>query len=41
MNDAFIIKKPWITEKSTVMNEGGKYVFLVKDKGAPVLMPAN
>jgi len=31
MKDQFLVKKPWITEKSTLLNEGGKYVFLVKD----------
>ena len=30
MNDAFLVKKPWITEKSTTMNAAGKYVFMVK-----------
>ena len=28
--DAFIIKKPWITEKSTDLSAIGKYVFIVK-----------
>ena len=28
--DPFIIKKPWITEKSTDLNKIGQYVFLVK-----------
>ncbi len=32
MNDAFIIKKPWITEKSTDLTAEGKYVFVVKEK---------
>ena len=31
MTDAFIIKKPWITEKSTDLSTSRKYVFLVKD----------
>ncbi len=31
MKDSFLVKKPWITEKSTRLNEEGKYVFLVKD----------
>ncbi len=26
---AFIIKKPWISEKSTALSQAGKYVFLV------------
>jgi len=30
MHDPFLIKKPWITEKSTGLNEAGKYVFMVK-----------
>jgi large subunit ribosomal protein L23 len=30
MSDIFIIKKPWITEKSTDLNKIGQYVFLVK-----------
>ncbi|RJQ29562.1 50S ribosomal protein L23 [Candidatus Parcubacteria bacterium] len=30
MKDVFIIKKPWITEKSTRLNEMGKYVFMVQ-----------
>jgi len=33
MADAFLIKKPWITEKSTDLTAAGKYVFVVK-KGA-------
>ena len=31
MRDQFLVKKPWITEKSTHLGEIGKYVFLVKD----------
>lgn len=27
---SFIIKKPWITEKSTGLNAVGQYVFMVK-----------
>lgn len=27
----FIIKKPWVSEKSTAMGEQGKYVFLVDE----------
>jgi large subunit ribosomal protein L23 len=30
MRDTFLIKQPWITEKSVVLNETGKYVFVVK-----------
>lgn len=30
MSDTFLIKKPWVTEKSTALNEAGKYVFIVK-----------
>jgi len=30
MTDLFLIKKPWITEKATILNKSGKYVFLVK-----------
>jgi large subunit ribosomal protein L23 len=30
MNDPLIIKKPWITEKSTTLTASNKYVFLVK-----------
>lgn len=33
MTDAFIIKKPWVTEKSASLNANGQYVFVVK-KGA-------
>lgn len=28
--DAFIIKKPWITERGTDLAKLGKYIFLVK-----------
>jgi large subunit ribosomal protein L23 len=30
--DAFLIKKPWVTEKSGAMGAEGKYVFIVKDE---------
>ncbi|HVM77061.1 MAG TPA: 50S ribosomal protein L23 [Candidatus Paceibacterota bacterium] len=30
--ESFLIKKPWITEKSTLLNQDGKYVFIVKEK---------
>jgi large subunit ribosomal protein L23 len=30
MADIFLLKKPWITEKSTDLSKGGKYVFVVK-----------
>lgn len=30
MSDIFLIKQPWVTEKSTLLNESGKYVFVVK-----------
>ncbi len=30
MTDAFIIKKPWITEKATSLTPHGQYVFMVK-----------
>ncbi len=30
MSKIFLVKKPWITEKSTYLNESGKYVFIVK-----------
>lgn len=30
MNDAFLVKKPWITEKSTDLAAENKYVFIVK-----------
>lgn len=32
MTDIFIIKKPWVTERSTDLSKLGKYVFLVKGK---------
>ena len=32
MADVFLIKKPWVTEKSTALAELGKYVFVVKPK---------
>ncbi len=28
--DSFLIKKPWITERSTDLNQIGKYVFIVQ-----------
>lgn len=31
MAESFLIKKPWITEKSGLMNPLGKYVFMVQD----------
>ena len=30
MADLFLIKKPWVTEKSARLGEDGKYVFIVK-----------
>lgn len=30
MNDPFLIKKPWITEKSTDLTAAHKYTFVVK-----------
>jgi len=30
MKDSFLIKKPWITEKSSGLGSDGKYVFIVK-----------
>jgi len=30
MNDPLIIKKPWITEKATMLTSSNQYVFLVK-----------
>jgi large subunit ribosomal protein L23 len=30
MKDVFLIKQPWITEKSVTLNEVGKYVFIVR-----------
>jgi large subunit ribosomal protein L23 len=30
MSDIFLIKKPWVTEKSTDLSKIGKYVFVVK-----------
>lgn len=30
MSDAFLIKKPWITEKATALSALRKYVFMVK-----------
>ncbi len=32
MADSFIIKKPWVTEKSTDLSTIGQYVFIVKHK---------
>jgi len=32
MADVFLIKKPWVTEKSTGLATMGKYVFIVKSK---------
>ncbi len=31
MSDIFLIKKPWITERSTDLAKFGKYVFVVKN----------
>lgn len=30
MSDVFLIKKPWVTEKSSALSALGKYVFVVK-----------
>ncbi|HUZ93106.1 MAG TPA: 50S ribosomal protein L23 [Candidatus Paceibacterota bacterium] len=30
MHDAFLIKKPWVTERATDLSKLGKYVFIVK-----------
>lgn len=30
MRDTFLIKKPWITDKTVALNKIGKYVFIVK-----------
>ncbi|MEK7195349.1 MAG: 50S ribosomal protein L23 [Patescibacteria group bacterium] len=30
MKDIFLVKKPWITEKSADLSSIGKYVFMVK-----------
>jgi large subunit ribosomal protein L23 len=32
MADLFLIKKPWVTEKSTMLGERGKYVFIVQKR---------
>jgi len=32
MADVFLIKKPWVTEKSGNLSTMGKYVFIVKKK---------
>ncbi len=32
MADTFLIKKPWVTEKSTDLAAAGKYVFIVKTR---------
>lgn len=34
MTGVFLIKKPWITEKSTGLSAVGKYVFLVQPKAS-------
>ena len=34
MTDSLLIKKPWVTEKSTALNKDGKYVFMVKSGAA-------
>ncbi len=31
MADSFLIKKPWVTEKTGDLSAMGKYVFMVKD----------
>lgn len=32
MSDAFVLRKPCVTEKSTDLSQGGKYVFIVKPR---------
>lgn len=32
MNDIFLIKKPWVTEKATELQKTGTYVFMVKPR---------
>jgi large subunit ribosomal protein L23 len=32
MADSFLIKKPWVTEKSGHLSVNGKYVFVVKNE---------
>jgi len=34
MSDIFLIKKPWVTEKATILSEKGKYIFIVKNKAS-------
>jgi len=34
MSTPLLIKKPWVTEKSGMMNAGGKYTFMVADGAA-------
>ncbi len=34
MAEIFLIKKPWVTEKSTDLATKGKYVFIVKTKAS-------
>ena len=34
MVDSFIIKKPWVTEKSGMLGAKTQYVFIVKDHAA-------
>ncbi len=34
MSDVFLIKKPWVTEKSTQLSAKGKYVFMVQPKAS-------
>jgi large subunit ribosomal protein L23 len=34
MANISLIKKPWVTEKSGMMNAGAKYTFLVEDGAA-------
>ena len=32
MADSFLIKKPWVTEKSGMLGAHAQYVFIVKDR---------
>ena len=34
MAEVFIIKKPWVTEKSTRLSADGKYVFIVAPRAS-------
>lgn len=41
MATPFLIKKPWVTEKSGMMNADGKYTFMVqKDAAKPEIKKA-